>query len=109
MRYTYLCPDGRSVSHDCELNLTHIVFGQRDIKPDEAKMPPREKVITDPVVQEMVYKFKDDERRGWYRLKPLAWCESEEDAAKMVERFKAEGRINIEVVKIDQTRTLTHA
>lgn len=111
MRYVYYSDyeSGRKFITDSELKLTHIVFGQRDEKPEKEKLAPKEKVNLSPEERVAVARFVSDLTLGWYAMKPMAWCGSEEEANTTTEKFKANGWINVEVKKINQQYTLPHA
>lgn len=102
MRYLYYS-NGLKFSCDSEQTLTHVVVGQRDESADQKKFEElKDKPLSDLPPEQVValQEFAFKSTHGWYALKPLTWCESEEVANSSAEKFKAEGRINVTVKRI---------
>jgi len=114
MRYAHYSEyeRGRKFITDSELSLTHIVLGQRNkAKDKEALGDVFQKTHTDlsPEEYAALLKFTEYSNRGWYSMKPIAWCGSEEEANAVADKFKVDGWINIEVKEINPQHTITHA
>ena len=109
--YTLVRP-GIKFQIDTELEMTHVVMGQRDQQSDEKNLPDTkgktEKDFTPDQLVEIA-KFKAKCQNGWYAFKPLAWATSIEEANAYIEKFTNEGRINVVVDQIDQSNTLIYA
>lgn len=106
--------DGRSYSYDGEMGRqTHVLVGQRDENhfdprgdlDEAARAAYMERVKTRTLSDAEEDAWIDFVRKqvgGYFRLKPLDWCASTEEAESLKSQFTAPEWINLSVVPVSR-------
>lgn len=101
MRHTYYF-EGTAVHYDGEFRCPLVVIGQRNVENFKVKfVDPK-----NPTEEEAAANrhFCRDRMKGKFTLRPLEWCENQEEAEKMQAHFETLGFINVSIERVKTIR-----